>query len=69
MTYWSLLRLQGPVPWLTEIHALPDDDLRDHEHGRDCWCKPTDQDCEDGIWMHNSVDGREPYETGVKLWN
>lgn len=69
MTYWSLYRLEGPVPWMPEIHALPDDDLRDPVHGRDCWCKPTEEDYQGGIWLHNAIDGREEYETGQKHWN
>ena len=47
-------------------HVIPINDLRDHETcGMDCWCNP-DYDEEDNLLIHNSLDGREAYETGQR---
>ena len=43
-------------------HVVPVDDLREHSV-TDCWCCPTD---DDGIMVHNSLDGREQYERGER---
>lgn len=49
------------------LHVYPLDDLRDHETGEGvtCWCRPRLEDegaaC---IVVHNSMDGREDFETG-----
>ncbi len=42
--------------------VYPVDDLREHAV-TDCWCGPVD---DDGIVVHNSLDGREMYERGVR---
>lgn len=47
------------------IHVIPRGDLRDHDQSPECWCRP-DED-EPGLWVHNSLDGRESYEQGRKL--
>jgi hypothetical protein len=39
-------------------HVCPVNDLRQHSFA-DCWCRPTD---DDGLIIHNSLDGREFYE-------
>lgn len=45
-------------------HVYPINDLRHHElDGEKCWCKPQE---EDGVIIHNSMDGREKYETGER---
>lgn len=41
------------------LEVMPRDDLREHAFGWKCWCKPFD---EDGIIVHNSMDGRERFE-------
>ncbi len=41
-------------------HVVPVDDLREHSVTR-CWCRPVD---DDGVVVHNSLDGRELYERG-----
>lgn len=49
-------------------HVYPIGDLREHniENGLNCWCKPT----QDGfVIIHNSMDGREDYETGKRRAN
>jgi hypothetical protein len=43
-------------------HVYPVNDLREHSPA-DCWCEPYD---DDGITVHNSLDGRELYERGEK---
>ena len=45
-------------------HILPINDLKPHIESKDCWCRPL---VEDGICVHNSMDGREKHEKGVKL--
>lgn len=46
-------------------HVVPIDDLREHSTDIDkpCWCKPRE---DDGVMVHNSMDGREKYETGER---
>jgi len=50
-------------------HVVPIDDDRDHDHesrGK-CWFRPQIE--EDGLsWIviHNSADGRESYELGMR---
>jgi len=46
-----------------DAHVLPNNDLKDHEETGLCWCKPT---YEDGVYVHNSMDGREKFETGER---
>ena len=49
---------------LEVVHVYPLNDLRDHiVEGRDCWCHP-EYDEEHDLLIHNSLDGREKYETG-----
>lgn len=45
-------------------HVLPVNDLKDHEDGLYCWCKPTVERFDNGNVMvsHNSADGREFFE-------
>ena len=51
----------------TEIHVTPMDDLRPHDFTSTCWCRPQEDAEEPGMWTHNSLDGREAYETGERL--
>lgn len=45
-------------------HVVPINDLREHcSDGEQCWCKPRE---EDGVIVHNSMDGREKFETGER---
>jgi hypothetical protein len=51
------------LPWRVRgNHVYPADDLRNHSL-TNCWCRPTD---DDGIMVHNSLDGRELYEGGER---
>jgi len=46
-------------------HVLPVDDLREHCM-KNCWCRPTE---DEGVVVHNSVDGREFYERGERRFS
>lgn len=49
-------------------HVVPLNDLREHDLNGSCWCRPTLDDSQsDPIWIHNSMDGREKFETGERL--
>lgn len=43
-------------------HLFPLDDLNPH-HYEDCACRP---ELVDGLHVHNSFDGREAFEQGVR---
>lgn len=50
-------------------HVYPIGDLREHVvDGGKCWCNP-EYDEEGDMFVHNSMDGREKYETGELLPN
>lgn len=51
---------------VTTWHVLPTNDLREHVKSKDCWCKPSADDEEPFVWIHNSLDRREEYEQGRK---
>lgn len=57
------------VPDENVLHVVPQNDLKDHVCNRmKCWCLPVlvdDEKCY--IVVHNSMDGRENYETGERL--
>lgn len=58
------------VPDDIVFHVIPQNDLREHECNRmECWCGPILIDEEEGgyIVVHNSMDGREKFETGERL--
>lgn len=44
-----------------EYHVVPLKDLKEHKTSEHCWCEPEKVD---GVWVHNSADGREEYEDG-----
>lgn len=51
-----------PHPWHAQTNpaeVTPLKDLRDHASGVGCWCKPF---MEDGVIVHNALDGRERLE-------
>lgn len=48
-------------------HIIPQNDIKDHEFSRECWCHPEDDLLAHGEeWMHNSADDRESIETGKR---
>lgn len=49
-----------------DIHVVPIGDLREHDTYFHCWCDP---EYKDGVWIHNSMDGREDYETGERKYS
>lgn len=54
-------------PFLTQRwHVVPIDDLREHEDSAQCWCRPSEDDEEPGVWVHRAMDGREAFETGER---
>ena len=44
--------------------CVPGADIRAHEVGPNCWCRPVTSD---GFVSHRSGDGREDYELGRRL--
>lgn len=49
--------------WLSQQNppeVTPLNDLREHIEGVKCWCKPR---MDEDVIVHNSLDGREKYET------
>ena len=56
--------MTGKVGWM--VHVVPVADMRVHEteFALDCWCGP--QVNEQGVIIHNAMDGREAYERGEK---
>jgi len=51
---------------IPRYHVYPLNDLREHEveDHISCWCKPAMN--EDGVIVHNSMDGREAFELGLR---
>ena len=47
------------------FHVYPLGDLREHVKSVECWCIPTNSN-EENIFEHNSLDGRESFETGER---
>ena len=62
---WHLLNLE--LEGRNSTHAVPHEDLRDHEldHAGQCWCRPNVEE-DIGLVLHNSLDGREAYEIGAR---
>lgn len=50
-----------------DLHVMPVGDLREHRDSIDCWCRPTRDDEEPRVVIHNAMDQRETYEKGRKL--
>jgi hypothetical protein len=48
----------------SHFHIVPIGDLRDHYADPTCWCTPTEDEEDPGIWVHHSMDRREEYELG-----
>lgn len=43
-----------------EVNIMPIADLKEHEFGAECWCRPMVE--YDVVFIHNSLDGRERFE-------
>ena len=76
MAKWFAQPGRHPTPttmaWLVAstddgIHVTPMDDYRPHDYTSKCWCRPVEDAEEPDMWMHNSLDGREAFETGERL--
>lgn len=68
---WGIYETMYPFTGVVEsIDVVPDEDLKPHVMGMKCWCKPCAIDEDDQEWItqvcHNSLDGREAYETGER---
>lgn len=53
-------------------HIYPLNDLKEHEtNGENCWCEPTEEEIANNglLIIHNSADGRELYEQGIRKVN
>ena len=46
----------------THFHIIPYADIRDHNADPCCWCCPTEDPEDPGIWSHNAMDKREERE-------
>lgn len=50
-----------------QIHVIPLGDFREHEVNDSCWCRPTSDEDEPGLFVHHAMDGREQFESGERL--
>jgi hypothetical protein len=50
-----------------DIHVMPVGDLREHDDTAECWCRPSRDEEEPRVVIHNSMDGREAHEKGRPL--
>jgi hypothetical protein len=51
----------------SRVHVIPKDDLRPHDCAEKCWCEPEEDHETLGLFLHNSMDGREAFEAGKRL--
>jgi hypothetical protein len=58
---WESVRVAGDKP-----HVVPVNDWMDHAMSGECWCHPRDGH---EVWVHNSMDRREEYESGRLRFN
>jgi hypothetical protein len=63
----EILASPGEPDAFANVHVVPIDDLREHEPSPACWCRP--REAEPRVFVHNSLDGRELYERGERLYN
>ena len=57
------------TPGYQIFHIYPVNDIREHltKLPHTCWCDPELQIEDDGLFIvHNSLDGRELYENGIR---
>lgn len=60
-TEWALYR------FMDSTHLIPMDDIDDHELHIECKCSPEiGEGRQEGLIIHHSFDGREPFETGER---
>lgn len=46
--------------------VIPQGDIKEHEMYPGCSCRPVQDEINLNLWIHNSFDGREAYETGER---
>jgi hypothetical protein len=51
---------------MATYHVMPENDLREHVMSADCWCHPAVDEEYENVLVHNSMDGREAFETGER---
>lgn len=44
--------------------VVPEGDIKEHTMCPGCACRPVQDTINPNLWLHNSFDGREAYETG-----
>lgn len=49
---------------MSDVHVIPLNDYREHEETTECWCNPAH---DDGVVVHNALDGRELVERGERM--
>lgn len=54
------------VPAGIQAHVVPMYDLREHDLHGQCWCRPSQDEEDPAVWVHNALDRREDYESGQK---
>jgi hypothetical protein len=47
------------------VHLLPEDEMECH-HPKGCLCMPRVDEIDEGMIIHNSLDGREAFEEGER---
>jgi hypothetical protein len=52
--------------WDEDIHVVPRNDTVDHWTTVHCWCQPERDNEQLNVVVHNSADGREAYERGLR---
>lgn len=51
---------------LNLYHVVPVADDCEHIISLDCWCQPYVDKEEESVIIHNSLDGREDFEIGIR---
>lgn len=60
MSGWCVI---NGLDWPGTFHVLPINDLRDHKAAQACYCRPHQDSDASKVWIHNSLDQRERFET------
>lgn len=56
---WVIIEMEDKTS-----HVMPTHDTRNHYASADCWCDPEEPEL--GCFEHNSADGREDFEMGIR---
>lgn len=66
---WELVGIMPLSGGALHHHVIPTGDLIPHAEDEGCWCQPVGDGVTPDLWVHNSADGREDYETGKRAAN